>query len=134
VLLRCLAYSIAPQSVTVNDGILHLCGMVSFSFLLRSEITYANTLSLLVIVCDPHVAFTPEGITDVHIKYFHCRAAAIYYVLCTYISPPTTSFSEAVYPPNTIEEEQERIGLLGRASTPESDLNSPSEEKASDFV
>jgi hypothetical protein len=34
----------------------------------------------------------------------------IYYILCTYVSPPTSSFSPvAVYPPLTIEEEDARL-------------------------
>lgn len=41
-------------------------------------------------------------------------AAFIYYILCTYISPPTASLSEvAVYPPKTIEEEDARLRELG---------------------
>jgi NCS1 family nucleobase:cation symporter-1 len=53
--------------------------------------------------------------------YFsHQSAAAVYYVLCTYVSPPTDSFSEeAVYPPRTIEEEEERLRSLGRTSSVE---------------
>jgi hypothetical protein len=41
----------------------------------------------------------------------------------------------AVYRPKTVEEEQERIRPLSRASTPESDLDTPADEKkAADFA
>jgi NCS1 nucleoside transporter family len=95
VLLPGLAYSISPQSVKVNDGILHL---YSFSWLF--------------------------GIL---------MAATIYYVLSVYVSPPTDSFTDLpVYPPMTIQEEEERIRSR---STPESNLGTPGDEKAeSDFV
>ena len=56
-------------------------------------------------------------------------AALIYYVLCTYVSPPFDSFSEvAVYPPKTIEEEEERLRSLGRKGS-EAELDTPSVEK-----
>lgn len=63
-------------------------------------------------------------------------SAFIYYVLCVYISPPLDSWIEvAVYPPKTIEEEEERLRSLGRTSTLEADMDTPSDEKKeSDFV
>jgi NCS1 family nucleobase:cation symporter-1 len=63
-------------------------------------------------------------------------SALVYYVLCVYISPPTDSFTEeAVYPPKTIEEEEERLRSLGRTGSVESDLDTPADEKKeSDFV
>jgi hypothetical protein len=61
------------------------------------------------------------------------RAAAIYYVLCVYVSPPTDSFTDvAVYPPMTIKEEEDRVRSLAAA---ESNLDTPTDEKnPSDFV
>jgi len=54
-------------------------------------------------------------------------AAAIYYVICVYISPPTDSFTEvAVYPPQTIEEEQERLRVFDSTATP---VETPMDEK-----
>lgn len=64
-------------------------------------------------------------------------AALIYYVICVYISPPVDSFSEAVYPPKTIEEEEERLRSLGRRASLESEADTPAEDpekKESDFV
>jgi NCS1 family nucleobase:cation symporter-1 len=69
-------------------------------------------------------------------------AASIYYVICTYISPPTSSFSEvAVYPPQTIEEEEARVreragkDLDGGKVTPTDEKEAPIDVKeASDFV
>ncbi|KIM73717.1 hypothetical protein PILCRDRAFT_828851 [Piloderma croceum F 1598] len=64
-------------------------------------------------------------------------AALIYYVLCVYISPPVDSFiDEAVYPPKTVEEEQERLRSLGRSASlgSKTDLDTPSDEKEADFV
>jgi len=53
-------------------------------------------------------------------------STAIYYVLCTYISPPVSSLSPvAVYPPKTIEEEEERLRTLGRHSP---ELDTPDEK------
>jgi len=96
VLLPGLAYSIAPLTVKVNSGILHL---YSFSWLF--------------------------GILN---------AALIYYVLCVYVSPPYKSFcDEAVYPPRTIEEEEERLRSLGHISV-ESELGTPTDEKDPDYV
>ena len=70
--------------------------------------------------------------------FSHQSAAAVYYVLCTYVSPPTDSFSEeAVYPPQTIEEENERLRSLGRTSSVEDtevvNVETPIDEKK-DFV
>jgi NCS1 family nucleobase:cation symporter-1 len=66
-------------------------------------------------------------------KFLFLRAATIYYVLSVYVSPPTDSFTDLpVYPPMTIQEEEERIRSR---STPESNLGTPGDEKAeSDFV
>jgi len=64
-------------------------------------------------------------------------AALIYYVLCVYVSPPVDSFSdEAVYPPKTLEEEEERLRSLGRTASLGSDaVGTPSDEKKeADFV
>lgn len=64
-------------------------------------------------------------------------AALIYYVLCVYISPPVNSFTdEAVYPPKTVEEEEERLRSLGRTASLRSKtgLDTPADEKGSDFV
>jgi hypothetical protein len=61
----------------------------------------------------------------------------IYYVLCVYVSPPVDSFiDEAVYPPQTIEEEEERLRSLGRSASlgSKTDLDTPSVEKEADFV
>lgn len=65
---------------------------------------------------------------------FMFRAAAIYYVLCVYISPPTDSFTDvAVYPPMTIKEEEDRVQF--RLAAAESNLDTPTDEKdPSDFV
>jgi NCS1 family nucleobase:cation symporter-1 len=70
---------------------------------------------------------------QIETSFIFYRAAAIYYVICTYISPPTSSFTDvAVYPPKTVEEEQERLRSLGKASP---DLDSPiDEKKAIDYV
>jgi len=54
-----------------------------------------------------------------------------------YISPPVDSFiDEAVYPPQTIEEEEERLRSLGRSASlgSKTDLDTPSVEKEADFV
>jgi NCS1 family nucleobase:cation symporter-1 len=54
-----------------------------------------------------------------------------------YISPPTSSFSDvAVYPPKTIEEEEERLRSLGHTGSLgyEGDLDTPTDEKVADFV
>jgi NCS1 family nucleobase:cation symporter-1 len=50
-------------------------------------------------------------------------------VICVYISPPVSSLSPvAVYPPKTIEEEEERLRSLGHSdSSP--DIPTPSDEK-----
>jgi len=63
-------------------------------------------------------------------------ATLIHYVLSVYIAPPVDSFSEvAVYPPRTIEEEEERLRSLGRTASLEADLDTPDDEKKeSDFV
>jgi len=62
-------------------------------------------------------------------------AALIYYVICVYISPPVDSFSDAVYPPKTIEEEEERLRSLGRRASLESEADAEEpEKKESDFV
>jgi NCS1 family nucleobase:cation symporter-1 len=61
-------------------------------------------------------------------------AALIYYVICTCISPPIASFSaEAVYPPKTIEEEQERLRSLGRTASSGylEEVDTPTDEKKS---
>jgi NCS1 nucleoside transporter family len=56
-------------------------------------------------------------------------AALIYYVLCVYISPPIDSFTDtASYPPQTIEEEDERLRNLGRKSL-ESDADASNDVK-----
>jgi hypothetical protein len=62
------------------------------------------------------------------------RAAAIYYVLSVYVSPPTDSFTDvAVYPPMTIKEEEDRV--QSRLAALESNLDTPTDEKdPSDFV
>lgn len=48
-----------------------------------------------------------------------------------YISPPVGSLTDvAVYPPKTIEEEQERLRSLGRIGDPDyQDLETPTDEK-----
>jgi len=59
-------------------------------------------------------------------------AAFVYYIICTYISPPVSSLSaEAVYPPKTIEEEQERLRSLGRTESSGfvGDVETPIDEK-----
>lgn len=64
-------------------------------------------------------------------------SALIYYVLCVYIAPPVDSLiDEAVYPPKTVEEEQERLRSLGRSASlgSKTDLDTPSDEKEADFV
>jgi len=73
--------------------------------------------------------------TFIRISLFLLRAAAIYYVLCTYISPPTGSLTDVpVYPPMTIEEEEERLRSIGVTVIQESNLDTPTDEKESDFV
>jgi hypothetical protein len=50
-------------------------------------------------------------------------------VICTYISPPVDSLSPvAVYPPKTIEEEEERLRFLGRDSEHSPDIGTPDEK------
>jgi len=51
-----------------------------------------------------------------------CVCVTLYYVICTYVSPPTESFVEvAVYPPRTEEEEQALInGSTVIVGTPDS--------------
>ena len=59
------------------------------------------------------------------------RSSSIYYVLCTYVSPITSSLSPvAVYPPLTIEEEEARLREINaeKAESGELDLD----EKALD--
>jgi nucleobase:cation symporter-1, NCS1 family len=54
-----------------------------------------------------------------------------------YISPPVNSFTdEAVYPPKTVAEEQERLRSLGRTASLDSDadVSSSADEKKSDLV
>ena len=54
-----------------------------------------------------------------------------------YVSPPVNSFTEeAVYPPKTIEEEEERLRSLGRTASmgSKTDLDTPADEKDPDFV
>jgi hypothetical protein len=53
-----------------------------------------------------------------------------------YVSPPTDSFTDVpVYPPMTIQEEEERVRSLGKIATPDSNLGTPADEKTeSDFV
>lgn len=54
-----------------------------------------------------------------------------------YIAPPVDSLIyEAVYPPKTVEEEQERLRSLGRSASlgSKTDLDTPSDEKEADFV
>ena len=70
------------------------------------------------------------------IVYHTPSAALIYYVICVYISPPVNSFTdEALYPPKTIEEEEERLRSLGRKASMESEagLDTPDDEKK-DYV
>jgi hypothetical protein len=73
---------------------------------------------------------------DNNSKYPFVRATAIYYVLSVYVSPPTDSFTDVpVYPPMTIQEEEERVRSLGKIATPDSNLGTPADEKTeSDFV
>jgi hypothetical protein len=56
-----------------------------------------------------------------------------------YISPPFDSFTdEAVYPPKTIEEEQERLRSLGRTASlsmeTDAGMSTPVDEKKSNLV
>lgn len=62
-------------------------------------------------------------------------SALVYYVINVYISPPVGTLSDvAVYPPRTIEEEEERLRSLGINSSTES-MDTPSDEKKeSDFL
>ena len=51
-----------------------------------------------------------------------------------YISPPLDSFTdEAVYPPQTVEEEQERLRSLGRTASLDTEAYS-ADEKKTDLV
>jgi len=63
-------------------------------------------------------------------------SALVYYVLNVYISPPVGTLSDvAVYPPRTIEEEEERLRSLGIEVSIESVVVTPSDEKKeSDFL
>jgi hypothetical protein len=97
------------------------------------------SLSLLLALRDPHVRFhliPPSDRTQTLIRtsFVLHRSTAIYYVICVYISPPTSSFTDvAVYPPKTIEEEQERLRLHSRSIVP--DLDTPDDEKKiADFI
>ena len=54
-----------------------------------------------------------------------------------YISPPLDSFTdEAVYPPQTVAEEQERLRSLGRTASLDTaaDMFTSADEKKSDLV
>jgi len=63
-------------------------------------------------------------------------SALVYYVISVYISPPVGTLSDvAVYPPRTIEEEEERLRSLGVEVSIESVVDTPSDEKKeSDFL
>lgn len=136
VLVPGLAYSIAPLKVKVNIGVLRL--YCKPFFCLRCTLAHAtlHLCSFLLAVWDLHVGFY-LCMSSIETDTINIHSAAlIYYVICVYISPPVDSLSEvAVYPPKTIEEEQDRLRSLGRTSTLEVDLDTPSDEKKqSDFV
>ena len=75
-----------------------------------------------------------QGTTDTNFRSLS-SSALVYYVINVYISPPVGTLSDvAVYPPRTIEEEEERLRSLGINSSTES-MDTPSDEKKeSDFL
>lgn len=75
-----------------------------------------------------------QGTTDTNFRS-PSSSALVYYVINVYISPPVGTLSDvAVYPPRTIEEEEERLRSLGINSSTES-MDTPSDEKKeSDFL